>query len=190
MQNNQLIVFSRTPLLGKVKKRLARVLGPEKALAIHRKLLAHSLRVAKSSGFSYKVYYSEAPVVPVEGHHAVQRGTDLGERMLNCFIAELREAEKVCLIGSDCYELTPAIIKQAFNALNNHDVVLGPAHDGGYYLIGLKKALPRLFTGIAWGGHKVLAATLDICTKHGLSYALLPTLNDIDLAEDVPAAWK
>ena len=188
MQKHQLIVFSRTPVPGKVKQRIARALGQNKALSIHHKLFDYTLQVVRSSGLPYKIYFSgPAATLPVD--YELQHGKDLGQRMLNCFKKELKQADSVCLIGSDCLEITPVILQQAFAVLANYDVVLGPAHDGGYYLVGMKAVYPKLFTNITWGTNTVLEKTLAVCRNQGLSYALLPTLNDIDYKEDVPSSW-
>ncbi len=189
MQNNLLIIFSRPAVPGKVKKRLARELGQEQALRIHQRLFRHTQKVAAAAGFPVKTYLSAEPPTAVNFAFSLQRGRGLGERMLNCFADALSPVTQVCLIGSDCPELTPEILARAFTSLHHNDLVLGPAHDGGYYLIGMKKLYPELFSGIAWGTDKVLEDTLQLCAAHNISCHLLPTLHDIDHAKDVPPGW-
>jgi hypothetical protein len=93
--------------------------------------------------------------------------------------------KKLIIIGSDCYELTTEHIESAFAQLEKTDIVAGPAKDGGYYLLGMKKPNPTIFNLEAWSTANVLASTLQKCTDEGLSYYLLPLLNDVDEAEDV-----
>ena len=189
MQKSLLIIFSRTPVLGKVKKRLAIKLGNAKALEIHRRLFDNTLAVANSSGVMFKIYLSAKPTAAQPFSFELQSGTDLGERMNNALQNELDQYEKVCLIGSDCLSLNDKEISKAFKQLDVADVVIGPALDGGYYLIGMKKPQPQLFANISWGSSSVLADTLKKCPDNGLLVHQLSPLNDIDLPEDVPDSW-
>ncbi len=109
--------------------------------------------------------------------------------MNNALQNELDQYAKVCLIGSDCLSLTGKEISKAFKQLDVADVVIGPALDGGYYLIGMKKPLPQLFVDISWGSSSVLADTLKICRESDLLVHQLSPLNDIDLPEDIPDNW-
>lgn len=189
MQKSLLIIFTRTPVYGKVKKRLAIKLGKPKALQIHHRLVEHTLAVANTSGMLFKVYLSEEPASSQTFSYKIQSGNDLGERMNNALQTELAQYSKVCLIGSDCLALTDTEITNAFNQLDTTDVVIGPAVDGGYYLIGMKKPQPKLFEDISWGSSSVLADTLQKCTNSGLMVHQLSLLNDIDRPEDVPDNW-
>ena len=189
MLKSLLIIFSRTPVYGKVKKRLASKLGKAKALAIHRRLLEHTLAVANNSGSLYKVYLSEEPKTEIDFSYELQSGADLGERMNNALLAELETFTKVCLIGSDCLALTDTDITNAFKQLDMADVVIGPAIDGGYYLIGMKKPHPHIFSEISWGTSTVLENTLQKCASSGLVVHQLTILGDIDRFEDVPVNW-
>ena len=189
MQNNQLIIFSKTPVKGKVKTRLAKQLGLEKALEIHNRLFKHTFSVAKNAGIPFTIYLNEIPEDPVSFDFKIQQGDDLGDKMCNALKVELLKNENVCIIGSDCLELTPEDINLAFEKLAEYDVVIGPANDGGYYLIGMKTAFTDLFTEIIWGASTVLEHTIDKCGKHTLTYFLLQQHNDIDRPEDVPTQW-
>jgi rSAM/selenodomain-associated transferase 1 len=115
----------------------------------------------------------------------VQEGQDLGQRMANAFARSFESGmEKVVLIGTDCPTLQSQHLNQAFEALTNSDLVLGPATDGGYYLIGMKRRSDYLFEGISWSTAAVLSQTLAVATAHGLDFTLLDELSDIDTQED------
>jgi hypothetical protein len=119
-----------------------------------------------------------------------QTGGDLGQRMSNAFEKSFQEGSTATvLIGADCPELTAALLADAFDRLRNCPAVLGPAHDGGYYLIGLRHPIPDLFQGIAWGSNTVLADSLRVLDRAGLKPDLLPHLHDIDRPEDLPV-WQ
>ena len=168
---------------------MASKLGNAKALEIHRRLLEHTLTVANSSGSLYKVYLSEEPKTDNAFSYELQSGVDVGERMNNALSAELETYTKVCLIGSDCLALTDTDITNAFKQLDEADVVIGPAIDGGYYLIGMKTPHPQIFSEISWGTSTVLENTLQKCASSGLLVHQLTTLGDIDRIEDVPPNW-
>ena len=189
MQKSLLVIFARAPVYGRVKQRLAIKLGKAMALAIHNRLLEHTLDVADKSGILYKVYLSEEPKSKQPFPYELQSGANLGERMNKALTAELEQYPRVCLIGSDCLALSVTDIAEAFTNLDSADVVLGPANDGGYYLIGMKMPYPKLFSEITWGTSSVLADTLNKCTNSDLLVHQLRWLNDIDHPEDVPASW-
>ena len=189
MQKSLLIIFTRTPEIGKVKRRLAIKFGDAKALEIHNKLFANTLDVANTSNISNKIYLSEEPESAMPFNYQVQLGNDLGERMHNAILNELKHFDKVCLIGSDCLSLNSSDIENAFIKLDSTDIVIGPAVDGGYYLIGMKKPQPMLFSGIYWGTSSVLKKTLEKCANEKLLVDQLKLYNDIDRPEDVPDNW-
>ncbi len=119
-----------------------------------------------------------------------QDGDDLGERMLTAFLDAFRNgAERVLLMGTDCPGITAQILEKAFQELERSDLVLGPAADGGYYLIGLKEAYPELFVNVQWGTEKVLERTLEIARVKGLSAGLVDRLQDVDRPEDLHV-WR
>lgn len=178
-------------MLGQVKTRLAATIGDEKALEIYKLLLNHTHAITADLKCVKNVYYSDS-IIPVDIWNKggftkrVQSGDDLGERMLNAFESAFNDGhEQVMIIGSDCYQLSTEMILDGFNHLNQHDVVIGPAEDGGYYLLGLNGLIPALFSGKAWSTDSVCNETLADVEKLNLSYKLLPTLNDVDVAEDL-----
>ena len=112
-----------------------------------------------------------------------QEGEDIGDKMHHAFENAIERGSDACLlIGSDCPELSTEILTKAFNALKDKDLVLGPAMDGGYYLMGLKKPCPELFSDISWSTDEVLRETLTKADQLGMSVYQLPTLSDIDTA--------
>jgi rSAM/selenodomain-associated transferase 1 len=186
------IVFIKNRQHGKVKTRLAATVGNDAALIIYKMLLKRTCEVVdKLPGDKY-IFYSdsieESDIFSnINCTKNVQQGIDLGERMLHAFSFLFRDAyDKVMIIGSDCPELSAQIIEEAFEKLNKNDVVIGPATDGGYYLLGLKNLNESFFKNIRWSTSLVLEQTLDVCLKQELSYFLLPVLSDIDEEKD----WK
>ena len=196
---DRLIVFARYPEAGRAKTRLIPLLGPMGAALLHRQLVritldtAQRLRgrrdvltVVRSTGAATR---DMAALFGTGVTYQNQGEGDLGQRMRLAAADSLaRGAHRVVLIGTDCPLLTAERLDDAFAALDMYDVVIGPATDGGYYLIGMKSDYAELFTGIAWGGPTVLAQTLEACRQLGLHFALLPALPDVDTADDL-AAW-
>lgn len=188
---NLLIIFARNPVLGKVKTRLAREIGDERALEVYLKLLEHTHKVADESNCEKQVYYTESLddfglLDYFKFNKRLQEGEDLGERMHNALKSGFDEGYKnVVIIGSDCIELNAAMIDEAFEALSNVECVLGPASDGGYYLIGLRHMRDFLFQDKTWSSSDVLLDTLLDLQNARMSYQLLPTLNDIDTKRDL-----
>lgn len=177
-----LIVFARHPEWGKVKTRLAASAGEAKALSVYKKLLDHTWQITEGLLCRKIVYYDtgiiDDDIWSDKFEKASQRGDDLGERMSNAF-ADLN-FKKAIIIGTDCPELTSEQIKSAFDHLDSNDVVIGPAHDGGYYLLGMRHFYPALFTGIKWSTGTVLWRTIDKCLQLNLKVQQLATLHDID----------
>lgn len=196
IEHSELIIFIKNPVLGKVKTRLAATLGDQKALEIYVKLLEHTKKVVTKAEVQKKVYYSEVIVeedmwLGAEFMKAKQQGKDLGERMLNAFDYSFKDKkEKVVIIGSDCLDLTSEIIEEAFEKLNNHDVVIGPSEDGGYYLLGMNNLYPQLFQHKKWSTESVFIDTIEDILELGLSHYTLPTLTDIDTENDWKRALK
>lgn len=191
-----IIIFIRNPVLGKVKTRLAKTLGDDKAFAIYQHLLAYTHHITGKVSCDKMVYYSDEVVRNDIWENElftkkVQHCGHLGERMGNAFI-ELFKAgyDKLVIIGSDCIELNETIIEQAFQMLDEHKVVVGPSVDGGYYLLGMTSYLPELFTNKNWGTASVLEDSLLDLHSANISVAQLVALNDIDEEADLPALWK
>ena len=185
-----LLIFTRNPELGKCKTRLAASIGDHAALAVYRHLLSHTSKVVTTLEEVNKfVYFSEHTGDgtiwdPASFQHRLQVGDDLGERMLNAFQEVFSFGySKVVIIGSDLYDLTAEDLREAFHELENHKVVLGPAADGGYYLLGMKATKPELFKNKNWGTSTVLEDTLKDL-RNTTTY-LLPVRNDVDRYEDI-----
>jgi rSAM/selenodomain-associated transferase 1 len=184
-----LIIFTRNPVLGQVKTRLAMRIGPEKALEIYQILLEKTAAVTKAVHVDKWVYTT--PMILEDGPWNTcsfdiksQKGKDLGQRMMNAFVDAFDAGYKrVVLIGSDLFELTPEDLVMAFEKLSDHRAVIGPAEDGGYYLIGLKAMHSGLFENKNWGTNTVLRDTLAHFKSHDV--ALLNQYNDIDTYEDL-----
>ncbi len=192
---NALIIFVRHPEPGKVKTRIAAVAGADTALAVYKKLLQHTFEITKELQCDKYVFYADDVAendLWSKGryHKLLQDKTDLGDRMKKAFSLLFEKGYKrVCIIGSDCYELTAETIQQAFELLTGYEVVLGPAKDGGYYLLAMKDDVKHIFEGIDWSTEKVLVQTLQKIQQHHYRSTLLPVLNDIDTVEDVPEEW-
>ncbi|KAB1158909.1 glycosyltransferase [Tenacibaculum aiptasiae] len=189
MSKNLLLIFTRNPELGKVKTRLAKTIGDESALNIYIFLLNHTKEVTQDLNCDKAVYYS----VKVRNNDIwdtsnyqkhQQNGDDLGIRMKNAFQEAFnKNYEKVLIIGSDLYNLKPNHINEAFEKLNSNDVVIGPAEDGGYYLLGMKELHSEVFKNKAWGTSTVRQDTLN--DLQNVSVHLLETLNDVDVFDDI-----
>lgn len=190
MTDNHLIIFVKNRIPGRTKTRLAASIGDEAALQVYDQLLVHThqavapLRCSKWVFFSE--YMEEESLWGKGFRKEVQQGKDLGERMYQAFENCLSEgAKRVCIIGSDCFELETSHLQQAFRSLRVKDVTIGPAADGGYYLLGLQEQQPELFRNKVWSTPDVLADTLDDCQRLGLSVFQLPQLHDLDDIKDL-----
>ncbi|WP_299767047.1 TIGR04282 family arsenosugar biosynthesis glycosyltransferase [uncultured Dokdonia sp.] len=188
-KNNLLLIFTRNPELGKVKTRLAKGVGQENALTIYKELLQHTHDVViqndctKRVGYSVKVreqdLWEESFFEKFQ-----QQGDDLGQRMEHAFTEGFSDNyKKIVIIGSDLYDLQPHHLKEAFDALTTHDTVIGPAKDGGYYLLGMRFLITDVFKNKEWGGDTVLENTLKDLSSYTIH--TLEELNDIDFAEDL-----
>lgn len=192
--NQKLLVFAKAPVAGQVKTRLIPALGEKGAAAIQCQLLHQTLQTAMASDIPSELWCS-----PNKDHSALdeyrqpydvvwknQRGSDLGERMSHAFSETLCSVEAAVLIGTDCPELQEDYLHNALEKLGqDNDVVLGPARDGGYVLIGLKQALPSLFENIPWGTGNVLSATRERIHQLKLKWSELPPMHDLDRPSDL-----
>ena len=186
-----LIIFIKNPKLGKVKTRLAATVGDEKALSIYKKLLGFTQKLAISLPCERMLFYSDEIEANDDWSNVFfqknkQYGNDLGERMKNAFCEVLLTSKKAIIIGSDCAELTKEILENAFEALEKNDFVIGPAEDGGYYLLGMNHFEPTIFENINWSTAEVLSKTIEKIARLEKKVAFMPTLSDIDNEED----WK
>jgi uncharacterized protein len=181
------LVFIRYPEEGKVKTRLAQRVGNKAACELYSAFVQDVL--ARLRGYSLTIYYTPSTAASSltewlgnDYAYEPQRGDDLGIRMYNAFQKTLSRYEQVVLIGSDCPDLSPSIIEEAFHNLADHDMVLGPASDGGYYLLGLTSGhlVKSLFQGLTWGGKTVFNDTMTLSRQAGLRVHILPPWTDID----------
>ena len=188
----RLIVFTRYPEAGTVKTRLIPALGPEGAKGLHREMAEYTLSQACRVGCDLEVRFTGGDRSMMEEwlgeglHYKKQEGNTLGERMQNAVAEAFSTGTgKVVIVGTDCPGLTAEQIKTAFRLLDRADLVLGPALDGGYYLIGLCRLHEMLFRDITWGSEFVLKETLEAADKLQLKTALLEKLADIDCPKDL-----
>jgi len=186
-----LMIFIKNPVKGKVKTRLAKTIGDEKALDVYHKLLKHTQKITSPISGDKLLFYSDF-IDSADNWNAelfqkqVQTGRDLGERMSNAFqLAFLKKHKKVIIIGSDCIDLTAKHIDEAFNLLEEKDIVIGPAKDGGYYLVGMKALHQTLFLNKKWSSSSVFSDTIESVRSLNLSLGLLEELSDIDDEKDL-----
>lgn len=189
MPKKLLLIFTRNPELGKVKSRLAQGVGEKNALEIYKRLLSHTREIAsqidctRRVGYSVKVRENDLWDNALFDKFA-QEGEDLGERMGNAFKEGFKEGyEQIIIVGSDLFDLKKTHIEEAFTALDTNNTVIGPAKDGGYYLLGMTQYISSVFNHKQWGTETVFKDTiadLEPFTKHTLEM-----LNDIDYASDL-----
>jgi hypothetical protein len=195
-----LIVFVKYPEPGKVKTRLAADIGANEAAGIYSRLALRQIGVAVAATDAPPYVFFDPPerdlemeqwLESFEGRFALaaQIEGDLGERVHAAFrrVFSRNVTQKVAVIGTDCPGLNAARIGEAFDALDSHDLVVGPTADGGYYLLAMRALLPWAFEGIPWSTDGVLRATLAAAAAHGASVGLLGELRDVDTLADLRA---
>ncbi|CAN5332700.1 TIGR04282 family arsenosugar biosynthesis glycosyltransferase [soil metagenome] len=191
MAEELLIIFVKNPVAGKVKTRLAESIGSRNALHIYKILLRHTHAAAYSINVDTQVWYSskiDRTDLWENGSFDkyLQKGENLGRRMSDAIGKGFDDGySRVVIIGSDCADLTSGHIRKAFTELTTADCVIGPARDGGYYLLGLSRFLPDLFEEIEWSKPTVLEDTIKILGQNNFTVELLEELNDIDTIEDL-----
>lgn len=190
-------LFLKAPRLGTVKTRLARDIGPERAVAVYRTLVAHQAGTIPAE-WEVVVYFAPRdaepemrdwlePLFPRGLRLEPQCGGDLGRRLEEAVRQEFqRGTTRLFLLGGDCPGISSEYLAEADKVLNGNDLVIGPAEDGGYVLLGLTAPAPTLFAGIAWSTEVVLEQTLAAARRQGLHVGLLPPLEDVDDAE----SWR
>lgn len=193
--NRRLIIFSKAPVAGQVKTRLQPDIGPEACAELQERMIRKTLVTAIASSADRILLYTwpdtHHPLFQDLGkQHNIsilsQSGDSLGERMSHALYQTLKTQGPVVLIGTDCPALTPTILDQCFDALEQGtDCVLVPAVDGGYVLIGMNRHHAEIFEDIDWGTEHVLEQTLERLKRSGPSYQCLPALNDIDTLSDL-----
>lgn len=198
MSLDALIVFLKRPRTGEVKTRLVPALGEVAAAALYRVLAEEEIRRTAPSAGEYRRLFFFAPEEAGADMRAwfpgetwmPQRGADLGARMAAAFDqAFALGVRRAAIIGSDVPWVSRELVACALQSLDEVDLVLGPARDGGYYLLAVSEPRPQLFQGIAWSTPSVLAHTVEKASALGLSVRLLDTLSDIDTVEDVRREW-
>lgn len=189
-----LILMTRVPIAGETKTRLMPNLSGKQCIALHEACLKDLVHIQKKLQLPTFIYYSGKltdkfiRMFPNGVKFIPQVGKDLGARMAHAFSQTLKLHKHVIMIGADVPNLGVPCFEKAFNALEDkNDLVIGPALDGGYYLLGMNTYHPKLFRGISWGGSKVLEKTLEHAQGKGLSYSLLEIMRDLDRVEDLKA---
>jgi rSAM/selenodomain-associated transferase 1 len=210
LAEEHLIVFTRYPEVGKTKTRLIPALGAAGATTLQRQMTEFTLKQVEQwvnlHGNDLEGDRSPSPSVEIRfaggdrtlmqdwlgsrWSYQPQATGDLGDRMRQAFQSAFEwGSTRVVTIGIDCPQLDAATLAQAFQALQEHDLVLGPATDGGYYLIGLRSLIPELFSGIDWGTDQVFRQTMTIAQAKELAIATLTPFTDVDRPEDL-AIWE
>lgn len=200
MPKERLIIFTRYPEEGLTKTRLIPTLGAKGAATLHRQMTEYTLskvrELQNNHQLSIAVCFTGGNLSLMQHWlgpdiiYQAQGEGDLGYRMARSLSVAFQDGiERVVIIGTDCPGLNAQLLEKAFYQLYSHNLVLGPAIDGGYYLIGLPYLIPELFTSINWGTEEVLQKTVDIANKLDLSIAYLPQLADIDRPEDL-SVWE
>ncbi len=191
-----LIIFTRYPEIGTTKTRLIPAIGAEKASNLQKKMtqltIDKSRQLQDKLNLNIDVYFSGGNKEKMASwlgeniNFKTQAQGDLGTKMYSALEDKFKQGSKNNLIiGTDCPDLTTDILFTAFNQLKNHDLVIGEAEDGGYYLIGLNSLIPDLFIDINWGTETVFSQTIDKAKKLNLSVYQLPILRDLDRPEDL-----
>ena len=196
------LIFVRAPEAGRVKTRLAAEVGAEAALRVYRRLAEHAVAQARALGprVAVRIHFTPGDagdavrgwLEEVEGTAFLPQADDyLGGRIRAAFDEAFDAGfRRVVIVGSDLPGLSGELLRRAFDLLDAHPAVLGPARDGGYYLLGLKAPLAAIFQDVPWSTGEVLAATLARMHVLGLRPALLETLGDVDEAADLPPGWR
>jgi len=197
MSRTLLIQFAKWPLLGHVKTRLAKKMGERAAYDTHVELTQAVLKnLTLSNVGTVELWFDQLSADNPESQMlteccnqlsvpiAYQNGSDLGSRMYHALSYGLKAYDNVIIVGSDCPTVDKTYLEQAVQALDTSDLVLGPAEDGGYVLIGARKIEPAMLDDIIWGGGAVLRSTVERAEKYGLTYGLLEETWDVDEYED------
>lgn len=191
-----LIVFTRYPEAGKVKTRLIPALGAAAAAALHQRMVEHTLEKARAlrqgKKLAIEVWFTGGSISQMQdwlgtdvAYHPQTSG-DLGDRMASAFKSAFsKDYDAAVIVGTDCPDLNSTLLGKSFDVLQQHELVLGPAIDGGYYLVGLRRFVPELFESIAWSTQAVLGQTLAIAQQLDLAPVLLDCLSDVDLPQDL-----
>lgn len=186
-----LIVFVKNIIFGKVKTRLASTIGHEAALKVYDELVKITEQETRKVNATRHIYFSETivPYIWKDDEKFIQKGPDLGARMMYAFLHGFEQGyNRVIVVGSDLPNITKEIIEYGFEQLKTNDIVLGPATDGGYYLLGMSRIHPLIFENKPWSKSTLLGATLQQLAKQDKTVALLSPMNDVDTYEDLVAS--
>jgi rSAM/selenodomain-associated transferase 1 len=198
LDGDVLLVFSKAPRPGEVKTRLAEAIGARAAAELYQVLAAEVMRRTQPASREYRrvVFFTPGDARPdmeswMPGEtFLAQQGSHLGDRMARAFDEVFRAgARRAVLVGSDVPRLSRQHVVEALSLLDQHDLALGPARDGGYYLVALRQSRPSLFDELAWSTPAVLERTIERAGAAGLRVGLLEALPDIDTLEDVRHEW-
>jgi len=195
-----LLIFVRYPEPGKVKTRLIPALGAQEATFVYKQMAEHTLAQVRAlkllRSWTTQVWFTGGSKEKMKAwlgenlNYQIQPKGDLGDRLCYAFQDAFKQGNQfVIAIGTDCPSLDTTILHQGFQALEHHELILGPATDGGYYLIGMQRLLPGLFRGIAWSTAEVLQQTVKASEKLGLTLSYLPNLTDVDAPKDL-SIWE
>ena len=182
----RIVMFTRWPTAGLAKTRLIPAVGPEGAATIHRRLTERTLDVIKAAGLTPEVWFTGATIkafsawLGADADYVDQGDGDLGVRL-----ARAARAAPVILMGSDAPDLSAAHLRGAVAALNQHPAVIGPAEDGGYWLLGLRAPSPWAFDDVPWSTDRVFAITVNRFRERGMEPRILATLADLDTPDDL-----
>lgn len=191
-----LIIFTRYPEQGKTKTRLIPAIGAEKAADLQRQMTEHTLKtvagLSEQLNLKISIYFNGGNLNLMQQwlgdqyHYQLQSDGDLGDKMYFALKDSFsKDSQRVVIIGIDCPSLSVDILNQAFTSLSNHDMVIGGADDGGYYLLGLRKLEKTLLENINWGTNTVFSQTMTIAQQLNYKIYQLPILKDIDRPEDL-----
>lgn len=186
-----IIIFQKNFIAGQVKSRIAEFVGDQEALEIYRLLVDYTHQQVEQVECEKLLYYSDYLESSDQERDNYQRfiqsSGDLGQKMGDAFKDQFDLSfDQLLIIGTDCAEITPEIVEEAFIKLETSEVVVGPAEDGGYYLIGMNRFISGLFYDIPWSSSEVFSLTSKFLSTNQIPFALLPTLSDVDYLED----WK
>jgi uncharacterized protein len=195
-----LLIFARYPEPGQVKTRLIPAIGADAAALLYRQMVEHTLQQARafqqSRFISIEIWFTGGSTAPMQawlGQDLIyerQPPGDLGDRLSYALQTTFNKGNTAAVvIGTDCPELNPTILAESFSALHQNDLVLGPAKDGGYYLIGLQRLIRELFVGISWSTAEVFEQTDKIAENLNLIRAYLTPLSDVDVPPDL-TIWE
>ncbi|MEB2784168.1 TIGR04282 family arsenosugar biosynthesis glycosyltransferase [Algoriphagus persicinus] len=185
-----IVIFQKNAEPGKVKTRLAATIGDQQAFEAYQLLVNVTHKIASQYPAQKILFFSNhlevnSSVYPENYRFELQSGQDLGDKMSHALQRLFQENfDRLIIIGTDCAEITPKLISKAFEELEANEVVIGPATDGGYYLLGMTTFISGLFEGIPWSTDQVAALTIEYLKKNEITFALLPTLSDVDFEVD------